>query len=598
MSKETIASKSTDTLDSGIIRDFITLAKPFWVSEEKWIARGTLALVLTLSLSLIAVSVLLNEWNRSFFNAIENHDYADFEFQLLHFVVLAVIYVAIAVNLNFFSQGLEMRWRRWLTRQFVGRWMGHKTYYNLQLQSAEADNPDQRIAEDLRLFASLTLTLSLGFLSSAVTVISFTAILWHLSGVIEVPVGRYVLPVHGYMVLAAIVYSVLGTWATHKIGQPLPRLNFAQQALEADFRFSMVRVRENADGIAFYHGEENAKASLNLRFQRVFDNWWRIMHRQKRIAWFTLSFGQSATVLPLLLAAPRFLSGALTLGGLTQSVAAFTQIQSALSWFVNIFTPYAEWRATLDRLRDFARALERYSNETSPQAIELIETSGDELRIDNLALQFPSGMPMLRCDSLRLSQGERVMLMGPSGSGKSTLLRAIAKLWPYGSGRIEKPGTPILFMPQRAYLPIATIREIITYPARAGDIPDAMVCEALEACGLGHLAEKLEEKQNWSLSLSGGEQQRVGFARAILLRPSWLFLDESTSALDTDTEAHLYALIAKRLPGSTIFSVSHRTGLAAYHSRVIRTRYSDQDKVWVIEDSEVAAEPQRRMRRV
>jgi putative ATP-binding cassette transporter len=322
------------------------------------------------------------------------------------------------------------------------------------------------------------------------------------------------------------------------------------------------------------------------------------MRRQKRIAWFTLSFGQSATVLPLLLAAPRFLSGVLTLGGLTQSVAAFTQIQSALSWFVNIYTPYAEWRATLDRLRDFVRALERYSNETSPKTIELVEKPGDILQIDDLALQFPNGTPMLRCDSLHLRQGESVMLMGPSGSGKSTLLRAIARLWPYGSGRIVKPNTPILFMPQRAYLPIATIREIITYPLRADDISEAAIYEVLEACGLGHLAQKLEEQQNWGLALSMGEQQRVGFARAILLHPKWLFLDESTSALDTDTEAHLYGLIGKRLPGTTVFSVSHRAGLAAYHGRVIRTRYADKDKVWVIEESKVATEPQRRMHRV
>jgi vitamin B12/bleomycin/antimicrobial peptide transport system ATP-binding/permease protein len=584
VSDERTAGNTPPTLDSGAIRGFIALARPFWVSDEKWIARGTLALAVSLSLSLIFVSVLLNEWNNAFFNAIERRDYDAFRYLSLTFLLLAMLYVTVAANQNYFVQGLEIRWRRSLSREFVGRWLGHQTYYHLQLQNAESDNPDQRIAEDLRLFAGLTLSLGMGFLSSAVTVVSFTAILWRLSGVIEIPVGDSTVRLHGYLVWAAVLYSVLGTWATHRIGKPLVKLNFAQQSFEANFRFSLVRVRENADGVAFYRGEDNVKSALDVRFQAIYDNWRRIMRRQKKIAWLTIAYGQSAAVLPLLLAAPRFLSGAISLGGLTQSAAAFIQIQGALSWFVNIYGNYAEWRATLDRLRDFMRALDQYSVAANQGNINLLEGAANELRVDGLLLEFPDGRPMLQCDSLYLKQGETVLLMGASGSGKSTLLRAIAGLWPYGHGHIvTPPESSMLFIPQRPYLPQRPMRQLITYPARTDELDSARVYEALTACGLAHLVPQLDEEQNWGLTLSLGEQQRVGFVRAILLQPKWLFLDESTSALDTDSETHLYALLKQRLRGTAIFTISHRSALANVHQRLLQTRRAGP--VWILEAS-------------
>jgi putative ATP-binding cassette transporter len=582
VSDERTASKALPSLDSGAIRGFFAIARPFWVSDEKWIARGTLALAISLSLGLIFVSVLLNEWNNAFFNAIESRDYDAFPYLSLTFLLLAMLYVTVAANQNYVLQGLEIRWRRSLTREFIGRWLGHQTYYHLQLQNAEADNPDQRISDDLRLFAGLTLSLGMGFLSSAVTVVSFTAILWRLSGVIDIPVGDGTFPLHGYLVWAAVIYSVFGTWATHAIGMPLVKLNFAQQSFEANLRFALVRVREHADGVAFYRGEENVKSALGERFQSIYDNWRRIMRRQKKIAWLTIAYGQSAAVLPLLLAAPRFLSGAISLGGLTQSAAAFIQIQGALSWFVNVYGSYAEWRATLDRLRDFMRALDHVSAAANPGHINVLEGPGDELRIDGLLLEFPDGRPMLQCEALRLKQGETVLLMGSSGSGKSTLLRAIAGLWPYGHGRIvTPPESSMLFIPQRTYLPQRPMRKIITYPAPTDELDSARIFEALAACGLAHLAAQLDEEQNWSLTLSLGEQQRVGFVRAILLQPKWLFLDESTSALDADSEAHIYALLKQRLPGTTIFTVSHRSTLASFHQRTLQTRRAGP--LWILE---------------
>ncbi len=587
---ENTATPPPPELDAGAFKGFIALARPFWVSEEKWLARGTLALVISLSLGLVFVSVRLNEWNKVFFNAMERHDFDAFFYLLGSFVVLMAVYAAVAVHLNYFQQGLEVRWRRWLTRYFIDRWLDQQNYYQLQLQSSGADNPDQRIAEDVRLFTSLTVSLFMGFLSSAVTVVSFTAILWNLSGVIEVPLwtpfGTSTFHVHGYMVWAAVVYSVIGTIATNKIGMPLVKLNFLQQSLEANFRFSMVRVRENADGIAFYRGEDNLRRALGMRFQSIYDNFLRIMLRQKRIAWLTITYGQTAAILPLLLAAPRYLSGAITLGGLTQSAAAFIQIQSALSWFVNIYGNYADWRATLDRLRDFTRALDRYTSASTLTSIDVITGPGRELTVEHLLLEYPDGKPMLRCDALRVVQGESVILMGASGSGKSTLMRAVARMWPFGHGRIVKPLASMMFMPQRPYLQAATLREIVGYPARPGVISDEAIVAALESCGLAHLTSHLDETQNWTLALSMGEQQRVGFTRALLQKPDWLFLDESTSALDVNTERMLYHLLRERLPDSTLFSISHRPGLTDYHERILRTR--ERDGQWKLEEGEIA----------
>lgn len=556
---------------AGLYGDFLALALPFWKSDEKWSARGILALVLTLNFSLIYVSVLLNKWNNSFFDAIERHDFSAFEFQLLHFVVLAMAYVVVAVHQTYFLQSLEIKWRRWLTRYLIHLWLADQAYYHLLLRHTQADNPDQRISEDLKLFVGLTLSLSMGFLSSAVTVVSFMAILWHLSGVINIPVGDQVIPLHGYMVWAALLYSIIGTLITHWVGDPLVKLNFVQQSVEANFRFSMVRLRENSDGIAFYRGEPSAERAFASRFQQVIDNWRKIMLRQKRIAWFTLSYGQSATVLPLLLAAPRYLSGLMTLGDLTQSVAAFTQIQSSLSWLINIYGSYAEWRATLDRLRGFIGAVREGGRADNPGGISLQATSHNELAIEDLHLNHPDGRSMLKCGSFRVESGESVVLMGPSGSGKSTLLRSIAGLWPFGHGRIAKPANDVLFIPQRAYLPVAPLREILTYPVAPDRFTDEAPREMLEVCGLPHLAPLLDETDNWTLALSMGEQQRIAFARAILLRPKWLFFDEATSAMDEITEANMYRLIKTRLPKTTLFSVSHRPALAAFHDRLMET---------------------------
>jgi vitamin B12/bleomycin/antimicrobial peptide transport system ATP-binding/permease protein len=581
------------------VRDFRALARPYWVSEEKWRARGLLALIVTLSLTLVYVSVLINRWTNLFFNAIERHDVSAFVHQLLHFCVLASLFVASAIHQTYFTQLLEIRWRRWLTRHTIARWLADQTYYRLQLQNAETDNPDQRIAEDLRLFVGVTLTLGMGFLSSLVTVISFVAILWRLSGVLNVSVAGASLHIYGFMVWAALLYAATGTWVTHLIGNPLIQLNFAQQSFEANFRFTLVRFRENSESVAFYRGEADEERNFAQRFSAVFHNWRAIMRRQKRISSFTIAYSQVALVFPFLAAAPRYIAGAITLGGLTQSVSAFTQLQAALSWFVNVYGSIAEWRATIARLNDFDVAIEKGRERRRPQRIEapvaphgperrkdyirVVTGSGRQLRTEDLTVNFPDGRPLLSDVSICIEKGESALLVGPSGSGKTTFLRAIAELWPFGHGQILKPAVSMLFLPQRPYLPVGTLTEVVTYPGGAEHYREADVREALTLCGLSHLNDHLEKFQNWALKLPSGEQQRIAFARAVLLKPEWLFLDEATSALDASGEADLYKMIKKHLQDSTLFSISHHRALATFHSRRFETRAATEGWIMVEE---------------
>jgi vitamin B12/bleomycin/antimicrobial peptide transport system ATP-binding/permease protein len=537
-----------------------------------------LVLMISLNLGLVFVSVLINQWNNLFFNAIEQHDLVEFAHQLLRFFLLAGAFIVVAVHQTYFTQLLEVRWRRWLTGYVIRRWFDGQTYHRMQMQGTETDNPDQRIAEDLRLFVGTTLTLSMGFLSSLVTLCSFITILWQLSGTIDVAVGNWTLRIPGYMAWAAFLYSMFGTLLTHWVGHPLAKLNFTHQTLEADFRFSLIRLRENADGIAFYRGEAEEERTLAQRFQAVFQNWRAIISRQKRIAWFTTSYSQLATVFPLFAAAPRFLTGAISFGGLTQSVAAFGQVQMAMSWFINVYGNIAEWRATVDRLNGFCHAIEQSREHKKQQTIHVV-SGGERLLIDELTLTLPDGRPLLNNVSIHVKRGETVLLMGPSGSGKSTLMRGIAELWPFGHGRIVKPSESMLFLPQRPYLPVGTLRQVVTYP-NGQPISDDALQEALELCGLSYLMDRLDVHQNWSQKLSTGEQQRIAFSRALLLRPQWLFFDEATGALDEESEAELYRIIKQRLPGTTIFSVSHRQTLAAFHDRLLETRLSTEG--WIV----------------
>jgi putative ATP-binding cassette transporter len=544
------------------------LVRPFWVSEERWPARGLLALLIGLNLGLVFLNVRFNDWYGVFYDALQNKNYPAYTYQLLVFTGLAAAYIVVAVYQIYFRQMLEIRWRRWLTRQYVGDWMSRRTFYRMELKDYGTDNPEQRIQEDMRFLTSNTLQLALGLLSSIVTLASFLAILWRLSGPLTVGGLGATVTIPGYMVWVAFIYAFFGSLLTHRIGWPLRVINFNQQRFEADFRYRMTRIRENAESIALYGGEGDERRGLDGSFSNIWQNWWRLMVRQKTLTWFTSFYAQAAVIFPFLVGAPRYFLGAIQLGGLIQISNAFGQVQGSLSWFIDAYPQIADWRATVDRLTSFGAAIERSNEEAAARDTILVGRAGAPvLEISGLELDLPTGRVLLKDVNERIEAGERVLITGPSGSGKTTLFRAFAGLWPFGRGTVRVPGAKTLFLPQKPYLPLGTLKAAVCYPKSADDASDAQVREALERCRLEHLKERLDESQNWSLALSTGEQQRLAFARALINRPDWLFLDEATSAVDEDTERHLYQVLRERLPNATVVSIAHRTSVAAYHDR-------------------------------
>jgi putative ATP-binding cassette transporter len=540
------------------------LTRPYWVSEKRGTGLVLLATVVGLALLGVWLEVKFNTWNREFYNTFESKDQAEFFRQLGMFTILAAMYIINGVYRQYFQQMLMIEWRSWMTERYLADWLKDRAYYRLQLLDRGTDNPDQRIADDLNIFVDLTLSLALGLLSAVVTLVSFIGILWVMSG----PLAVFGLEIPAYMVWVALAYSIVGTWLTHLIGRPLVKIGFDQQRYEANFRFSLVRLRENAEGVALYRGEGGELANFRTRFADVISIWWTKMLKQKQLGWFQSFYGQVAIIFPFLVASPRFFAGKVPLGEIFQVASAFGQVQGALSWFVNVYTSYANWKATVDRLTTFTEALEHARREAARLDGDREEGKPKVLELERLSLDLPQGQQLLAPTTLQLREGESVLVTGPSGAGKSTLFRAIAGIWPYWKGRIALPaGARLLFLPQRTYLPIGSLKYATAYPAEAAAIPDVAVREALIAVGLPRLADDLDREENWAQVLSGGEQQRVAIARALINRPDWLFMDEPTAALPDDTQALLYELLQRRLPGTTFVSIGHRAELARFHAR-------------------------------
>jgi putative ATP-binding cassette transporter len=543
------------------------LAKPYFTSEEKWFANGLLIAIIALNLLMVFFNVILTYWNRDFFDAIQNMD-SHSAIQLLFFykltpgeipmpgfIEIIAVYVVVAVYAFYLNQMLQIRWRQWITRHFMENWLADKAFYNISLNPSHSigmDNPDQRISEDLRDFTANTLSIGLDFISNLVTLLSFIFILYAISGSITL-LG---ITIPGYMLWVALLYSVAGTVLTHLIGRKLIPLSFAQQKVEADFRYNLIRVRENPEAIALYSGEADEFISLQERFAAIRANWWKIMRRTKALNFFTISFNQVAGIFPLIVALPRYFSGAIKLGGLTQIQNVFGQVQGALSWFVGAYSTLVTYRATVSRLHGFQEAV------TAARAASLsgptLTHSGTALTFSNLTLTLPDGRKLVDNASLTLPPGLPVILTGPSGAGKSTLFRAIAGIWPFGTGTITRPTGSALFLPQRPYFPLGSLKRAVTYPALETDIPDETVATALTTVELSHLTPRLHETESWSQILSGGEQQRLALARVLITKPTWLFLDEATSALDTPLATRLHKTLATNLPTTTIIAITHR----------------------------------------
>ncbi len=572
--------------ERGFFASVWRLIRPYWTSEEKWIARGLLVVVVGLNLGQVYLNVQFNYWYGRFYDALQQKQLDRFWHELLIFGILAAAYIIAGVYEYYLRQSLEIRWRRWLTRRYLANWLAGRVYYRMELTTRGTDNPDQRIQEDLNNFSSQTLDLVLDAMTNAVTLVSFVAILWNLSGAVSVALAGIDITIPGYMLWAAIVYAGFGTWMIHLIGRRLAALLFDQQRFEADFRFSLVRVRENAEGIALYAGEEDEQGRLRDKFASVVDNWFRIMRMRKRMLWFSTFYNQLAVIFPFAVAAPRYFSGAILLGTLIQISRAFGQVQSSLSWFINAYAAIASWKASVDRLISFDRAMARAEAAGAAGAgIEVATAAQPDVRIEDVELGLPDGRPLVADINADIKPGERVLVSGPSGSGKSTLFRALAGIWPYGAGRIVLPQLKrLLFLPQRPYVPIGTLRNAVSFPAVPGKFSDAEIAEALAACKLGDYAGRLEESHHWDRRLSPGEQQRLALARALLHKPDWLFLDEATSALDPETETELYQLLLKRLPETTLVSIAHRTNLERFHERRLHFAHGAAG-------TEVASEP-------
>jgi putative ATP-binding cassette transporter len=549
------------------------LAVPYFQSEEKWKARGLLAAIIALNLGFVYTLVLFNEWNRFFYDALQEKNYPVFLEQLLRYTILAFIYIVIAVYRFYLTQQLEMRWRAWMTRHYLQRWLDNQVYYHLELTryaqlapDQSPDNPDQRIQEDLKLFTTSTVGLSMGLLNALVTLLSFVGILWSLSGAFSFHWGGSEFEIPGFMLWVAILYCLVGSVVTHYVGRPLIPLNYEQQRREADFRHNLVRVREYSEAIALDRGETVENSQLNLRFDHVLANYLKLIDAQKRLTMFTATFSQASTVFPFIVAAPRFFSGAIQLGTMMQIASAFNRVQDSLSWFIDNYDALAAWRATTDRLTHFEAAIQAASKRADLDLQRSADNAG--VQAQDLSLDLPTGSRLLAHTQLQARPGDSVLLSGPSGSGKSTLFRALAGIWPLASGRVELPLSS-MFIPQRPYFPNARLRDALAYPEPAERYDDETLRQALRDALLPHLVDQLDEVDAWGLKLSGGEQQRLALARVFLKKPSWIFADEATSALDEEAERTLYKKLLDLVQEGkgALISIAHRHTVATYHSR-------------------------------
>jgi len=555
------------------------IATPYFRSEDKWAGRGLLAAVIVLELGGVFLTVLFNRWNNVFYNALQERNQAVFWYQLGYFCVLATFWVGLKVYQLYLNQWLQIRWRRWMTGRYLGNWLHDANHYRMQLLGDAADNPDQRIADDTQRFVEQTLALGIGLLGSVVTLASFVVILWGLSNDAPLHLFGNDIAIPGYLVWGALIYALLGTLLTHLIGWPLVGLNFQQQRFEADFRFNLVRARENAEQIALLRGEPAERARLLSRFALVVDNWIGIMQRTKKVTAFTSSYSQAAVIFPYILVAPAYFAEKIQLGGMMQTASAFGSVQDSLSFIITSYRTIAEWRSVVERLSGFETAIENAAALNVDKNI--IHVKPDErgaIDLDKLVVSLPNGTPLIAADSFSINANERTLVTGPSGAGKSTLFRAIAGVWPFGSGSISIPSNATLMMlPQRPYFPVGSLKAAIVYPAEAGAFSSEQVRDALIAVGMPQLAARLEEEAHWNRMLSLGEQQRLGLARALLHEPQYLFLDEATASLDEPSEAALYKLIEKKLPATTIVSIGHRSTLEAFHQRsVVLSRDGDR----------------------
>lgn len=557
------------------LRNAWQIGLPYFQSEERWRAKVQIGMLVALNLALVWTTLLFTHWQGAFYDALQAKDWDAFLGSLLWWTVSANngftlgfapilgIFVLVTVYELYVRQAVQLRWRQWTTEECQRAWLADHAYFRMGLVGRTTDNPDQRIAEDIRLYVDNLLVLGLGAIRSITTILMFLLLLWTLSKPIEV-LG---MTVRGQLVWFALMYAGLGTWIAHLVGRKLTPLHFEQQRAEADFRFSLMRFLENTEGVALHRGEQEQAHEFTLRFAAIATNWRFVMIATRRLTLFTTTYAQGILIIPFLLVAPAYFTGSLTMGVVFQASNAFGQVQTALSWIVTSYADLTTWLATVDRLAGFQQAMARSRQGLPGPVVEFGD--GESLQVSALSLSLPDGKSVLRRTDLSVKHGERLLIKGPTGAGKSILLRAIAGIWPFGTGHIQHAAGRHLFMPQRVYMPIGTLKQAICYPMSPFTYSDSDVIATMQDIGLDQFHDRLHEAGAWEKRLSGGELQRLLFARALLLRPDWLFMDEATSALDAPMEARAYALLLERLPDVTIISVAHRAQVANFHTRIL-----------------------------
>ncbi|MFY9983949.1 MAG: ABC transporter ATP-binding protein/permease [Chthoniobacterales bacterium] len=560
----------TNAPTRNIMRDVWQTAKVYWESEEKWSAWGLLVAIVALNLGNVYISVRINNWNKDFYDALQIFNGTEVFRQLGIFCLLAGFAVTISANALYLNQMLQIRWRHWLTHRYVDGWLADGAYYRLRFGHG-TDNPDQRIAEDVQQFVTYFMTLSVGLLTSFVSLVSFLVILWELSGPMAIPLGRFgILQIPAYLVWVALLTAGIGTWLAMKIGQPLVPLNYARQRFEGDFRFSLAHLRENAESVALYGGERAEFRLFKARFRNIVENFRQIMQRQRRLNWFTLGYAQLAVIVPLVVVSPRYFARQVGLGGLMQVANAFGYVHNSLAFIINAYSDIANWQAVTQRLSNFEKRL--HEIQTSARAAQriTIQRQGAGVAVDNLDLDLPDGTPLLRDVSFAAKSGGSVLVTGPSGAGKSVLLRAIAGIWPFGRGQIRLGEGRTLFIPQLPYLPLGTLANALLYPlADESSFSPELLRAALRDVGLGALAGELDSVENWSQRLSQAEVQQLAFARVLLAKPALIFLDDATSALDDSSESRLYNLLRAAPWRPTIVTASYKSALLKFYDEML-----------------------------